>query len=228
MGLGSPGGMVLLERNLMQEKVHENQDVVLESASALMDGEASELDLHRVLKAAARNPDVAGAWQRYHLVRASLQQDLHSRPAVNLLAGINQRLAEDQRPLVASVGRRFGGTLRRLGQGAIAASVAFTVLYTASYLGLSDAGSGNGAAVAVQQAGQPAAGAAQMPSLGGDFTPSELSRTVSMDAAARKRLQQAVYQSSMPQDRPFGEPYIFPETESVPAPVLPVDAAQPR
>lgn len=201
----------------MQEKDQKNQDVILESASALMDDEASELDLRRVLKAADQNSAVADSWQRYHLVRASLQQEVHRRPAVNLLAGINARLAEEEQPLAAPLSRKYAGALRRLGQGAIAASFAFTALYMASFLQSSDS---------EQTAAQALAGQnQQMPSLGGDFTPSELSRTVSMDAAARKRLQQAVYQSSTLQKPSFGEPYIFPETET---PALPLEASPQR
>lgn len=217
----------------MQEKAFSNHDVVAESLSALMDGEASELDLRRVLKASAQDPVVAATWQRYHLVRASLQQEVHSRPAVNLLAAVNSRLAEDDLPLVVPFTRRFGNTLGRLGQGAIAASVAFTVLYAASWAGLSPAGRTADEGFAMLGAGQGAAAPeaaeqSSMPSLGGDFTPSELSRTVSMDAAARKRLQQAVYQSSLPQERPFSEPYVFPETDAVTAPVLPASVAPQR
>lgn len=202
----------------MQEKDIKNQDVVLESASALMDGEASELDLRRVLKAAAVDPGVAATWQRYHLVRASLQQDVHSRPGVNLLAGIHAGLADAEQPMASPAARRPAGMLRRLGQGAIAASVAFTALFAASYLQDSSGEQALDQAVAAQDA--------RMPSLGGDFTPSELTRTVSMDAAARKRLQQAVYQSSGLQSQPFGEPYIFPENDAVAAPDLTIDAAQ--
>jgi sigma-E factor negative regulatory protein RseA len=205
----------------MQEKDQKNQDVILESVSALMDGEASELDLRRVLKAAGQDPAVADSWQRYHLVRASLQQEVHRRPAVNLLAGINARLAEDDQPLAAPLGHKYLGALRRLGQGAIAASFAVTALYMASYLQSSDSEQVDGLTTAAATAGQDQ----QMPSLGGDFTPSELSRTVSMDAAARKRLQQAVYQSSTLQKPSFGEPYIFPETETT---VLPLEASPQR
>lgn len=208
----------------MQEKDYKNQDIALESASALMDGEASELDLRRVLKAAGQDPAIAASWQRYHLVRASLQQDVHGRPAVNLLAGIHARLTEEEQPGAVPVSRRFAVALRRLGQGAIAASVAFTALYAASYLQSPESDQSTSPAIAAQGAGQES----RMPSLGGDFTPSELSRTVSMDAAARKRLQQAVYQSSVLQEHPFGEPYIFPETDAVTAPALPAEAVSPR
>jgi sigma-E factor negative regulatory protein RseA len=211
----------------MQVKDFENQDVALESVSALMDGEASELDVRRVVKAAAQSPATMATWQRYHLVRASLHGDVHSRPAVNLLAGIHEQLAGEAvgeslgANNASGMSQRFGGVLRRIGQGAIAASVAMTALYSASYLQVADeaATAGNPAIAAdVQQD--------QMPSLGGDFTPSELSRTVSMDMAARKRLQRAVYQSSALQTQPLGEPYVFPETDAVVPPALTVEAVE--
>lgn len=195
----------------MQENSEKNQEVVLESLSAVMDGEGGDLDLRRVLKAAASDPGITGAWQRYHLVRASLQQEVHSRPAVNLLAGIHAGLSDNELPAGRPLTRTLARVMRRVGQGAIAASVAFTALYAASYLPMmhnpdSEAGAGSLAGLAV--------GEQRIPSLGGDFTPSELTRTVSMDAAARRRLQQAVYQSTSLSSSPFAEPYVFPEQDS--------------
>lgn len=207
------------EPNLMQEKDFENQDVVLQSASALMDDEGSELDLRRVLKGAAADPGVLDHWQRYHLIRASLGHELHSCPEVNLLPGIHARLQEEAAAQVPS--RSAPALLRRAGQGfiragqgltkgAVAASVAFTVLQAGTWLqtGMEDGLQADGSALQTAAAGAQA----RMPSLGGDFTPSELTRTVSMDPAARRRLQQAVYQSSGLQPHPFGEPYVFPES----------------
>lgn len=215
----------------MQDKTHKNQGVIespekaievgkastaaahaalLESVSALMDGEASSMELRRVLKATSQNPEIKDVWQRYHLVRASLQQELHTRPAVNLLAGIHARLEEDQQALSAPsvpLAIRLGGFFRKTGQIAVAASVAFTVLYSASYLD-----------VALQQqktgdSSQLAVTGTDLPVLGGSFTPSQLTRTVSMDAAARNRIQQAVYALSENQQTPLGQAYIFPEEE---------------
>lgn len=190
----------------MQVKSFENQDVVLQSASALMDGEGSELDLRRVVNAAAGESAVLERWQRYHLVRACLGQELHSRPDVNLLPAIHARLHAEAVPPMPSRAARI---LRHAGQGVIAASVAVMALFAAYRLQIgldaADDAAGAASALAVHAADV-------MPSLGGDFTPSELTRTVSMDAAARKRLQQAVYQSSGLQPHPFGEPYVFPES----------------
>ncbi len=43
--------------------------------SALMDGEATELEMHRVLRSAVDDPEVAAKWQRYHLASAILRKD---------------------------------------------------------------------------------------------------------------------------------------------------------
>jgi len=215
----------------MQDKTHKNQGVIeyskkglevgeastdtsqatlLESVSALMDGEATSMELRRVLKASSQNPDVKDVWQRYHLVRAGLQQELHARPAVNLLAGIHARLAEDQQSLsVPSVplAIRMSRFFRKTGQIAVAASVAFTVLYSASYLDVALQQQKTGASNQLADTGS------DLPVLGGDFTPSQLTRTVSMDAAARNRIQQAVYALSENQQPPLGQAYIFPEEQ---------------
>ncbi len=43
-----------------------------ESLSALMDGEADELELRRLLKALDKDPELAQRWQRYHLAQSIL------------------------------------------------------------------------------------------------------------------------------------------------------------
>jgi len=184
---------------------------LLESVSALMDGEASELELRRVLRSmadvsSADSRTVQDAWRRYHLVSASLKQEVHSNPGVNLLSGIQARLAEENQPLNIPYQRKFGGLLRKVGQVAVAASVTFTVLYGASQVEMSirdqDA---TGASSMV------ADNSSSLPELGGDYTNSELTRTVSMDAAARERIQRAVQlYSGSPLQSFGGEAYTFP------------------
>lgn len=188
-----------------------NNSALLESVSALMDGEASELELRRVLRSMADvsstdSRTVQDAWRRYHLVSASLKQEVHTNPGVNLLAGIHARLAEENQPLSIPYQRKFSGLLRRVGQIAVAASVTFTVLYGASQVEMSmrdqDA---TGASSIV------ADNSTSLPELGGDYTNSELTRTVSMDAATRERIQRAVQQySGSPLPSFGGEAYTFP------------------
>ncbi len=174
----------------------QNQDKLNEALSALMDGEADELELRRILRELSSTPGLYAVWKRYHAVRASLHQDIHRDPAVDLLQGFHARLASEQDTSEfghQSLGQ-FGSVLRSrfvryLGQGAIAASVAVAALMGFSVLQTADTGT---SAPAV-------ADAATAPALNGEFNAGnagnagELSRTVSIDAEAYDRLEQAVY-----------------------------------
>jgi len=158
------------------------------SLSALMDNEADELELRRLLRALPDDPELAGTWKRYHAVRASLHQEIHSNPAVDLLQHIKARLAAEANVPVTLSGRiSRSGTLRFLGQGAIAASVAMAALMGVALLespvGDSPAG------VAVAEVAQPAA-----PAMSGNFRAQELARSAVSDPEALERLEQAVYQ----------------------------------
>lgn len=205
--------------NVKQAGIAAGHDVntvnVRESLSALMDGEADELELRRILRALPDDPELSAAWQRYHTVRASLHNDIHSRPAVNLLAGINARLAveADPLPMRGKIGR--SGIVRYLGQGAIAASVALAALLSISML----QNGGSDAALSNNDFADATPGpSVDTPVLNGDYTTtaSELARTVSTDPDALERLEQAVL-------REFGE---VRATEEIPldySSVLPIE-----
>src|SRR5690554_2104010 len=93
-----------------------------ESLSALMDNEATELELRRVLKQAKDDPDLLDHWQRYHLVRDVIHQQASAPAPVSLLAGIREAINEEALPAAEteaakrtpSLMRGFG---RALGQG---------------------------------------------------------------------------------------------------------------
>lgn len=186
-------------------------DLLRESVSALMDGEASELELRRLLKQAGGSESAAveAQWRRYHLVRDVLHHDIHSNADTNLLPGIRARLSEEQVDHSrALIGRSMGTLMRRLGQTAVAASVAFTVLYSGAYVQtMVQDSSAVDSAIASNSNG--------LPSFGGEFSPNSLSRTVSMDAEARERIQRAVYNYADQQPAPsFGTAYSFPLEEN--------------
>ena len=44
-----------------------------ESLSAVMDGEADEFEIRRVLNEAADDPELRGVWERYHLIRSCMR-----------------------------------------------------------------------------------------------------------------------------------------------------------
>lgn len=160
---------------------------LLESLSALMDDEADTLEMRRLVKVLPDTPELADHWRRYHAIRASLRQEMHATPSVDLLPGIKARLQNEslgKRPLASTVS---GPILRFIGQGAIAASVAAAVLLAYPLLQTETSGVDNTVASSQNS---------ELPVLNGDFTASPLTRTVSLDAAARDRLQQAVYEFS--------------------------------
>ena len=123
---------------MQQRDSSDPRDALRESLSALMDDEAGQLELRRVLRELPDDPELAATWRRYHAVRAGLHHDIHPRPAVDLLAGVQARLAAEEVGVpVVGWRRRIGAPLlTRLGQGAIAASVALAVLVGVSSLSM--------------------------------------------------------------------------------------------
>ena len=108
-----------------------NQQVLQQSLSALMDNEADELELHRVLKA-SDEPELRAAWTRYQVARAAM----HNEAAFASIDLSGQIMAAiDAEPaLTASVedaeaiAPRKVGSMAWLGRVAVAASVTLAVL----------------------------------------------------------------------------------------------------
>ena len=77
----------------MSERSHEQM-------SALMDGEASELELRRTLKALDDDPELISKWRRYHLARSVVQGDTRESGAgqylrVDLAAAVSAALENE-------------------------------------------------------------------------------------------------------------------------------------
>lgn len=171
-----------------------------ESLSAMMDNEADDLELRRILRElessanADASTEMKAKWQRYHLISASLKQDIHSSPSCNLLSRIQEELANEQVPVASPLSSNHSGTgkgvLKFIGQGAIAASVALAVLFTADLA--MDAGpgaeTGTDAQIAENTNGQ-------IPGLTGELNPSTRTQIAiqnGLDAEEMNRLQQVV------------------------------------
>jgi sigma-E factor negative regulatory protein RseA len=113
-----------------------------ESLSAVMDGEADEFEIRRVLDEAATDPELRGVWERYHLMRSVMRGEGHGRTRTEVLTSrlwaqieredatgtdesaeaIVESIAD---PLRASSGRKWG---QRITGAAIAAGVAAAVI----------------------------------------------------------------------------------------------------
>lgn len=189
-----------------QDKLDETR--LNEALSALMDGEADELELRRVLRDLPVQTELAATWKRYHAVRASLQQELHQNPRVDLLQGVQARLAAEATHQGRLSGLLRSRIVRYAGQGAIAASVAAAALMGVSVLEVADGANSNTAAMVAE--------ANTAPVLNGEFNASGQTRTVSLDAEAYSRLQQAVYRefADSPQQIPTDPQF---RTELAPA-----------
>lgn len=112
-----------------------NQQVLQQSLSALMDNEADELELLRVLKA-SDEPELRAAWTRFQVARTAMHNetafssvDLSAR----IMAAIDAEPALVTEPVMASVSAdsaepRKSYSMAWLGRVAIAASVTLAVL----------------------------------------------------------------------------------------------------
>ena len=109
-----------------------SQDMHRENLSALMDGEASELDSRRLLRDA--DGDDAGRWSRWHLARDVMQgHDVTPAPAdfaSRLCAGLDGEQRE----------RQQANWLANLSRVGIAASVAMAMVLGWQYMGQGDSG----------------------------------------------------------------------------------------
>lgn len=183
-----------------QESIPETR--LNEALSALMDGEADDLEVRRILRDLSASPELGATWKRYHAVRASLQQEMYLNPRADLLQGVHTRLAAEQVSGDLHEGRLSGmlrsRIVRYVGQGAIAASVAAAALMGISVLEVANKGDAAADASMV-------AAADTSPVLSGEFNAPEQTRTVSLDSEAYNRLQRAVYRefSTAPQQTPY-------------------------
>ncbi len=100
-----------------------------ESLSALLDNEADDLELRRLLKSCEQDPALLKTWERYSLVQSVLHES-----AVPVSANLSQRIADQiaaEAPLsVARAASPQPAWQQGLAKMAIAASVAAVFLFT--------------------------------------------------------------------------------------------------
>ncbi|KPG92874.1 RNA polymerase subunit sigma [Pseudomonas sp. RIT-PI-q] len=98
-----------------------SREALQESLSAVMDNEADELELRRVLNA-FDDVETRDTWARYQIARAVMHKDL-LLPRLDIAAAVSAALADEAVPAKAS-----RGPWRSLGRLAVAASVTVAVL----------------------------------------------------------------------------------------------------
>ncbi len=108
-----------------------------ESLSAVMDGEADEFEIRRVLNEAAMDPELRGVWERYHLVRSVLRGETQSGQRMDMLTArlwrqidADANTAEPSEAGAAHEGERsrWGVWSQRIAGVAVAAGVATAVI----------------------------------------------------------------------------------------------------
>lgn len=100
-----------------------NREAIQESLSAVMDNQADELELRRVL-AASDDPALRATWSRYQIARAVMHKEL-LEPRLDIAAAVSAALADDAAPVAQQPQR---GPWRAVGRLAVAASVTVAVL----------------------------------------------------------------------------------------------------
>ena len=100
-----------------------SRETLQESLSAVMDNEADELELRRVL-AGSEEPELRATWSRYQLARAVMHKEL-LEPRLDIAAAVSAALANEAVPAPVKAAR---GPWRGLGRIAVAASVTVAVL----------------------------------------------------------------------------------------------------
>jgi sigma-E factor negative regulatory protein RseA len=99
-----------------------------ESLSALMDNQASELELMRLLKACDSDPELKGTWARYQIASASLRGDLPGLAPAGFAARLSAALDAEEtytgHPLMQQQPKVATHWWQQLGRAAVAASVA--------------------------------------------------------------------------------------------------------
>ncbi|MEH6565185.1 MAG: sigma-E factor negative regulatory protein [Halopseudomonas sp.] len=104
-------------------------EILQESLSALMDNEADDLEVRRVLQATEQDSALRGTWERYQMARSVLHKE-HWQGSVDLSAGIAAALRDEPELQMQSAATApvRSGLWRNMSRVAVAASVTVAVL----------------------------------------------------------------------------------------------------
>lgn len=123
-----------------------NRTQLNESLSALVDNEASEMEIHRLLASAEQDAELRERWHRYQLARAAMKGEAVGAVSMGFADGIREAVSGlDFDEPVQQSGRREQQDKRwksNMGRAAIAASVAAIVLVGGQQLQLAGFGVG--------------------------------------------------------------------------------------
>ncbi|WP_086932688.1 sigma-E factor negative regulatory protein [Agarilytica rhodophyticola] len=101
-----------------------------ESISALVDGESNDLDLQRVLKAMDSDDEARKSWSNYHAIGAVMRSEAQVDMSIDLSAAISEAIADETPEKVVNTYGGMGRLWSGLGKTAIAATVAFGMVFS--------------------------------------------------------------------------------------------------
>ncbi len=99
-----------------------SREALQETLSAVMDNEADELELRRVLAACGEDAELRSTWSRYQLARSVMHRE-PTLPKLDIAAAVSAALADEAAPPKAEK-----GPWRMVGRLAVAALVTLAVL----------------------------------------------------------------------------------------------------
>jgi sigma-E factor negative regulatory protein RseA len=171
-------------------------DKLRESISALVDGEASEMDLHRVLKASETEDSVRQSWRHYQAISAVIKNEQHSLLQIDISAGVKLAIADDKK----TVGGRISEMLKPMMSVAVAATVTVAILTgTQIYQGANGVGNASLNEVATTENFNSSA-----PVIAGQFNNLAIPASVSTDVYAKPsqaQLDKRVYADAVAEQR---------------------------
>ncbi|MBC6906924.1 hypothetical protein DWB84_15865 [Saccharophagus sp. K07] len=145
-----------------------SSDQLFESLSAMVDDEASELEIHRILRSMEQRPELMERWRRYHMIGAVMRgeylatasetEKLAASVSGSITGLTEETTSVETRKDPSYSATKISGFKDLVSKSAIAASFAATLVMGFHYLGSSKE---NG--VAPQIAGQPNTPAAAEP-----------------------------------------------------------------
>jgi len=117
-------------------------DSLRESISALVDDEAQELELHRVLASMEGDEELRQTWRRYQAASFTMKRQMDCRFDLDISEQVSAALADEpavemEMPIEKS---RFGRVLKPVLSMAVAASAAFLVIFAVQLGGQDEVG----------------------------------------------------------------------------------------
>lgn len=112
-----------------------------EKLSAFIDNELSELEERKMLAELERNEELRSTWERYHLIRAAMRNELKGTARTNISRNVASAVSHTasqagRRALAVTIGKAVGGL-------AIAASVATVAILSLQSPSTGPVASGN-------------------------------------------------------------------------------------